>query len=78
MATYWLTETKFCKKNYYSDYITNPKKRIQTGDASILGKDWWKTYVDAYKEVRDSGKLILRAKVVTNNDVILYLSLIHI
>ena len=72
MATYWLTETKFSKKNYYSDYITNPKKRIQTGDASILGKDWWKTYVDAYKEVRDSGKLILRAKVVTNNNVILY------
>ena len=38
MATYWLTETKFSKKNYYSDYITNPKKRIQTGDASILGR----------------------------------------
>ena len=72
LATYWLTETKFSKKNYYGDYITNPKKRIQTGDASILGEDWWKSYVDAYKEVRDNGKLILRAKVITDDTVILY------
>jgi|TARA_Y100000389_G_C17087254_1_gene329526 hypothetical protein len=69
---YWLTETTFSKKNYYSDYITNPKKRIQTGDANIVGEDWWKSYVDAYKEVRDNGNLILRAKIITNNAVILY------
>jgi hypothetical protein len=70
---YWLELSRFYKPGYYSDYITNKEKRLQTGDARDAGEEFWKIYVDAYREIRESGKLILRAKVVANDDeVVLY------
>jgi len=72
LADYWLSITEFYKKDFYSDYITNPKKRIQTGLADNLGVKYWKDYSNAYEELKDSGKLILRAKLITNNNVKIY------
>lgn len=67
----YLNITNFSKQNYYSDYITNPEKRITTL-VSNVGEDWWKAYVIAYHKVRDTGRLLLRAKVVTDHSVTLY------
>jgi hypothetical protein len=70
--TYWLEISRFQKPGYYSDYITNKEKRLQTGDAKDAGEEFWKIYVDAYREIRESGKLIIRAKVASNDEVLLY------
>ena len=72
MANLWLSETTFYKKNFYKDYITNPKKRIQTGTAKSLGLDWWNNYVKVYNSIIESKKLIFRAKLVSNDSVTLY------
>lgn len=69
---YWLETSRFYKPGYYSDYVTNKEKRLQTGDAKDAGEEFWKIYVAAYREIRESGKLILRAKVASDDEVLLY------
>jgi hypothetical protein len=67
----YLNITNFSKQDYYSDYISNPKKRITTL-VSNVGEDWQKAYVIAYHKIRDTGRLLLRAKVITDHSVTLY------
>jgi len=72
LADFWVTETKFYQKGYYTDYITNQDKRITTDLTPLVGEDWWKHYAEVYKFFRDQGTLIFRAKAVTDDDVIVY------
>jgi len=66
---YWITETIVYKENFFADYITNPAKRFETGFASNVGKEFWKQYKAAYTTIKNSGSLILRAKIIDNNTV---------
>lgn len=72
LADFWVTETKFYHKGYYTDYITNPQKRITAELTAIVGSDWWQNYATIYKQYRDNGKLIFRAKAVTDDSVTVY------
>lgn len=65
---YWLSVSKIKQDDYFADYLTNPKKRFQTGPGSGLGQDYWDAYGIAYKSARDAGDLLLRAKVISRND----------
>lgn len=65
---YWVSLSKIKQGNFFNDYLTNPQKRFQTDLGSSLGDDYWKKYGIAYKNARDNGKLILRAKVINNNN----------
>lgn len=66
---YWLTETSVYKKDFFGDYITNPSKRFETGFAANLGEKFWRQYAEAYIAIRESGFLILRTKLITNDTV---------
>jgi len=58
--SYWLTTFEVTDSNFV-DYIQNPDKRFQTiwPDA-----EYWNKYGNAFRKARDSGKLIVRSKVV--------------
>lgn len=64
---YWLTKLHLYKEGFYHDYITNASKRIQTGQASVVGQEFWDQYGRAYKHAKDSGGLIIRAKLITDD-----------
>ena len=72
LADFWVSETEFYQKGYYSDYITNPEKRFRTVTEEALGDDWWSVYREAYVGMLKAGKLIFRAKVVTDDTVTIY------
>ena len=64
LADFWVTETTFYQEGYYTDYITNQKKRITTDLTPLVGEAWWQNYATIYKQYRDNGKLIFRAKAI--------------
>lgn len=65
---YWLSISKIKKDDYFKDYLINPNKRFQTGPGSGLGQEYWNTYGIAYRSAKDSGELLLRAKIVNKNN----------
>ncbi len=72
LADFWVTETTFYHEGFYSDYITNPDKRITTDLTPLVGEAWWRNYADNYNDYRDTGKLVFRAKAVTDDSVTIY------
>ena len=72
LADFWVTETTFYQEGYYTDYITNQDKRITTDLTPLVGEEWWKNYATIYRQYRDNGKLIFRAKAVTDDNVTVY------
>ena len=66
---YWLTETSVYKKGFFGDYLTNPSKRFETGFAANIGEKFWRQYAEAYIAIRESGSLILRTKLITDDTV---------
>jgi|TARA_B110000238_G_C15962540_1_gene368084 hypothetical protein len=67
---YWVSISKTVNLGFYNDYITNPDKRLTS--LSELDSNFWQPYNSAYKYMRDSGKLIIRAKVVNSDSVEIY------
>lgn len=68
--TYWVSVSTTTNQGFYDDYITNPNKRLTL--VSKLDASFWQEYNSAYVYMRDSGKLILRAKIVSTNGVEIY------
>lgn len=69
MKNYWLTifETEY--GDFFNDYLTNKEKRFQS---ILTDENFWHDYGIAYKNARDTGKLIIRAKVIEDNKFTLY------
>lgn len=67
---YWVSISKTINPGFYNDYITNPDKRLTT--LSKLDYSFWQKYNSAYNYMRESGKLIIRAKVVNSDSVEIY------
>lgn len=69
MKEYWLTTFETEHGDFFQDYLTNRSKRFQS---LLTDKQFWEDYGRAYKHARDTGKLIIRAKVIEDNKFTLY------
>ena len=70
LADFWVTETKFYQKGYYTDYITNQDKRITTDLTHLLERTGGNIMLKFTSFLWIQGTLIFRAKAVTDDDVI--------
>jgi len=69
MKEYWLTTFETEHGDFFQDYLTNKSKRFQS---LLPDENFWKNYGTAYRHARDTGKLIIRAKVIDGNKFTLY------
>ena len=71
MASYYISITSFDLGINASSYLNNNIYRVTEQTKNFLGDEFWKNYATVYNKFKSENRLLFRAKIIKNNNVLI-------